>query len=163
MFDEIYKGTNNRRCQVIKLKNYKPSNIKIENHFNGTVPYARSIEETINMHLDYPININVNGKAGNVEVFPNKTKCELTYNNFTEDNEIFYNGTYYYEKFEAEKYIIFQVEIKCEGKKNGYCNYRLWFDMKEEKFLFDEAVDGKNKTYGDYKYEGKEISANNYQ
>jgi hypothetical protein len=163
MFDEIYKGTNNRRCQVVKLKKYKPQKIEFKNNFNGKVPYARSIEETINMHLDYPININLNGKSGNLQIFRNETKCEITYNNFSEDNEVFYNGTYYYEKFTEEKYIIFQVDIKSEGKKNGYCNYRLWFDMTDEIFLFDKAIDGNDKTYGDCKYEGKEINVTNYK
>ena len=115
------------------------------------------------MHLDYPININLNGKSGNLQIFRNETKCEITYNNFSEDNEVFYNGTYYYEKFTEEKYIIFQVDIKSEGKKNGYCNYRLWFDMTDEIFLFDKAIDGNDKTYGDCKYEGKEINVTNYK
>ena len=163
MFDEIKKGTNLRRCQVVKLKNYKPDKIDFKNNFNGNVPYARSIEETLNLHLDFPININVNGTSGDLEIFHNDTKCELTYNEFSEDNETFYNGTYYYEKFPDEHYVIFQVDIQSEGKKKGYCKYRLWFDLTEEVFLFDKANDGNNKSYGNCKYEGKEIKVDIYQ
>ena len=65
MFDEIHKNMVDRRCQIVKLKNYKPAEIKFVDNFNGNVPYSRTIEETINLHLDYPINITVNGKSGN--------------------------------------------------------------------------------------------------
>ena len=163
MFDEADKGMEKRRCQIVKLKNYKPDKIEFKNNFNGNVPYARSIEETLNLHLDYPININVNGTSGDLEIFHNKTKCEITYNNYTEDNEVFYNGTYYYEKFPNKNYSIFQVDIESEGKKKGYCKFRLWFDMTSNTFIFDKGDDGKNKTYGDCKYEGKQINVDIYQ
>lgn len=163
MFDEVDKGMENRRCQIVKLKNYKPVITEPQNNFDGNVPYARTIAETLNLHLDYPININVNGTSGDLEIFQNQTKCEITYNNYTEDNEVFYNGTYYYEKFPNKKYAIFKVDIVSEGKKKGFCKYRLWFDMTDNVLLFDEADDGYNKTYGNCDYEGREINVDVYQ
>ena len=164
MFDEVYKKSDKRRCQIVKLKNYKPSEIKFEDNYKDTIPYARSIEETINLHLDYPINIRVEGKNGYLEIFHNKTKCEIKYSNFSEDNEIFYDGIYSYEKLgeKEEKHNIFLVNIKSEGKKKGNCNYRLWFDSKNM-ISFDKDSDGKNKSYGSCNYEGKEIDVNIYQ
>ena len=164
MFDEIAKGSTERRCQIVRLKNYKPSEIKFADNFNPNVPYARTINETINLHLDYPIDINVQGKTGNLYIHHDEKKCELTYENFSEDNEIFYNGTYSYEKITIgdAKNSIFQVNIKSEGKKNGNCDYRLWFDDKNM-LVFDQNSDGKAKSYGNCKYEGKEINVDIYK
>ena len=161
MFDEVSKKMEKRRCQIVKLKNYEPAEIKFNDNFDGNVPYSRTIEETIDLHLDYPINIIVNGTSGNLEIFHNETKCEVQYNNFTEDNETFYNGIYSYQKFDG--YSIFIVNIKSEGKKNGICDYRLWFDNTKNIFLFDKADDGNNKSYGGCNYEGKEIKVDLYQ
>ena len=161
MFDEVYKKMIKRRCQIVKLKNYKPAEIKFEDNFDGNVPYSRTIEETIDLRLDYPINITVNGKSGNLEIFHNETICEVKYNNYTEDDEIFYTGIYSYEKFNG--YSIFRVTIKSEGKKNGSCDYRLWFDKNKNIYLFDKADDGNNKSYGGCNYEGKEMNVDVYQ
>ena len=165
MFDEIEKGSSERRCQIVKLKNYKPSEIKFADNFNPNVPYARTIEETINLHLDYPIDINVTGKSGILQIHHDEKKCVLTYDNFTEDNEIFYNGTYSYEKITLDnstKNSVYQVNIKSEGKKKGNCDYRLWFDNKSM-LRFDKNSDGKAKSYGNCNYEGKEINVDIYK
>jgi len=133
MFDEIAKDSSERRCQIVRLKNYSPSEIKFADNFNSNIPYARAINETINLYLDYPIDINIKGKNGNLYIYISWIKkCELTYDNFSEDNEIFYNGTYSYEKINIDNSInsVFQVNIKSEGKKKGNCDYRLWFDDK---------------------------------
>ena len=146
-------------------KKYKPSEIKFADNFNPNVPYARTIKETINLHLDYPIDINVPGKSGNLQIHHDEKKCVLTYNNFTEDNEIFYNGTYSYEKItleDSKKNSVFQVNIRSEGKKKGNCDYRLWFDDKSM-LLFDKDSDGKAKSYGTCNYEGKEINVDIYK
>ena len=160
MFDEMDKNSNKRRCQIVRLKNYKPSEIKFEDNFPNDIPYSRNITETINLHLDYPINITVNGKSGYLEIFREKTKCKIKYNNFSEDNEIFYDGDYSYEKT-PNKDSIYQVNITSEGKKNGNCLYRLWFDGKSM-ILFDKDNEGKNKTYGSCNYENKTIDVNIY-
>ena len=161
MFDEVDKTTGKKRCQIVELTNYKPDKKNIEQNFNGSVPYSRSIEETINLHLDFPINITVNGTYGNLEIFHNETKCEVKYNNFTEDNKTTYNGIYSYEKF--SNYSIFIVNIESKGEKNGTCDYRLWFDKIKNIYLFDAADDGKNKSYGGCNYDGKEIKVDIYQ
>ena len=106
MFDEITKDSSERRCQIVRLKNYSPSEIKFADNFNPNIPYARTINETINLHLDYPIEINIKGKTGNLYIYISWIKkCELTYDNFSEDNEIFYNGTYSYEKINIDNSI----------------------------------------------------------
>ena len=163
MFDETLKTKDNKRCQIVRLKNYQPSEIKIKDNFNPKVPYARTIEETLNMHLDYPININIPGKSGNLQILHEENKCELTYDNFSEDNEIFYNGKYLYEKIEENGVTnsIFQVNIESKGKKTGNCDFRLMFANKM--ILFDQYIDGKNKSYGKCTYEGKEINVDIYR
>ena len=161
MFDEVSKKMEKKRCQIVKLKNYEPGEINFKDNFDGNVPYSRSIEETINLRLDYPINITVNGKSGNLEIFHNETICEVIYNHFSEDNEVFYNGIYSYEN--NGNYSLFKVNIKSEGKKNGSCDYRLWFDKTKNIYLFDLSDDGKNKSYGGCNYEGKEIKVDIYQ
>jgi len=106
MFDEIAKDSSERRCQIVRLKNYSPSEIKFADNFNSNIPYARAINETINLYLDYPIDINIKGKNGNLYIYISWIKkCELTYDNFSEDNEIFYNGTYSYEKINIDNSI----------------------------------------------------------
>jgi len=115
------------------------------------------------MHLDYPININIPGKSGNLQILHEENKCELTYDNFSEDNEIFYNGKYLYEKIEENGVTnsIFQVNIESKGKKTGNCDFRLMFANKM--ILFDQYIDGKNKSYGKCTYEGKEINVDIYR
>ena len=164
MFDEVEKNGDKRRCQIVKLKNYTPTEIKFEDNFKNDIPYAKTIEDTIDLHLNYPINIRVEGKSGHLEIFHNETKCEIQYYNFSEDNEIFYTGNYCYEKKleDAENSHIFQVNITSDGKKKGNCNYRLWFDSKSM-ILFDKYIDGNNKSYGKCNYEGKEINVGIYQ
>ena len=83
MFDEIEKNGEKRRCQIVTLKNYKPSEIKFEDNFKNEIPYARTIEETIDLHLNYPINIRVEGKSGYLVIFHDETKCEINYYNFS--------------------------------------------------------------------------------
>ena len=163
MFDEVDKNSKKRRCQIVKLKNYKPGNIKFEDNFNINVPYARTINETMNLHLDYPINIKVDGKSGYLEIHHDENICEINYYNYTEDNEVFYTGKYSYEKFNDKKYAIFKENIKSEGKKKGNCDFRLWFDTSTNMFLFDEHTDGNKKSYGSCNYEGKTINVNIYK
>ena len=163
MFDEVARNST-RRCQIVRLKNYKPSEIKFEDNFNPNIPYARTIEETINLHLDYPININVPGKSGNLQISHEEKKVELTYDNFSEDNEIFYNGKYIYEKVNENGVTnsVYTVNIKSEGKKKGNCEFRLWFDDKSM-LSFEQYTDGKNKSYGSCNYEGKVINVDIYK
>ena len=163
MFDEVARNST-RRCQIVRLKNYKPSEIKFEDNFNPNIPYARTIEETINLHLDYPININVPGKYGKLQISHEEKKVELTYDNFSEDNEIFYNGKYIYEKVNENGVTnsVYTVNIKSEGKKKGNCEFRLWFDDKSM-LSFEQYTDGKNKSYGSCNYEGKVINVDIYK
>ena len=163
MFDEVARNST-RRCQIVRLKNYKPSEIKFEDNFNPNIPYARTIEETINLHLDYPININVPGKSGKLQISHEEKKVELTYDNFSEDNEIFYNGKYIYEKVNENGVTnsVYTVNIKSEGKKKGNCEFRLWFDYKSM-LSFEQYTDGKNKSYGSCNYEGKVINVDIYK
>ena len=163
MFDEMDKTGNGKRCQIVKLKNYKPSEYKFEENIPNDIPYSRSISETINLHLEYPINITVNGTSGYLEIFHNETKCEIKYNHFSEDNQTFYDGYYSYEKLD-NKDKIYKVNIKSEGKKNGNCHYRLWFDGKSM-ILFDKDIEGNIKTNGSCNYEGKtiDVSVYNYE
>jgi len=163
MFDEVARNST-RRCQIVRLKNYKPSEIKFADNFNPNIPYARNIEETINLHLDYPININVPGKSGKLQILHEEKKVELTYDNFSEDNEIFYNGKYVYEKVNENGVTnsIYTVNIKSEGKKKGNCEFRLWFGDKSM-LSFEQYTDGKNKSYGSCNYEGKVINADIYK
>ena len=160
MFDEMDKTGNGKRCQIVKLKNYKPSEYKFEENIPNDIPYSRSISETINLHLEYPINITVNGTSGYLEIFHNETKCEIKYNHFSEDNQTFYDGYYSYEKLD-NKDKIYKVNIKSEGKKNGNCHYRLWFDGKSM-ILFDKDIEGNIKTNGSCNYEGREIDVSIY-
>ena len=162
MFDEADKEVKNRRCRIVNLTHYNPDKIELKDNFKNNIPYARSIEESINLHLDYPINIQHNGTSGYLTIFQNKTKCEIKYSNYTEDNEIFYNGTYTYQKFQEQKYVIFEVNITSEGKKKGSCQYRLWFDLNNNIFLFDES-DGNKKSYGGCEYEGRKLNVDIYQ
>ena len=163
MFDEVARNST-RRCQIVRLKNYKPSEIKFEDNFNPNIPYARTIEETINLHLDYPININVPGKSGKLQISHEEKKVELTYDNFSEDNEIFYNGKYIYEKVNENGVTnsVYTVNIKSEGKKKGNCDFRLWFDDKSM-LSFEQYTNGKNKSYGSCNYEGKVINVDIYK
>ena len=163
MFDEVARNST-KRCQIVRLKNYKPSEIKFEDNFNPNIPYARTIEETINLHLDYPININVPGKSGKLQISHEEKKVELTYDNFSEDNEIFYNGKYIYEKVNENGVTnsVYTVNIKSEGKKKGNCEFRLWFDDKSM-LSFEQYTDGKNKSYGSCNYEGKVINVDIYK
>ena len=164
MFDEMEKGnTNNRRCQIVKLKNYQPSEIKFADNFKNNVPYNKTIEENLNLHIEYPFNITVQGKTGNLKIFQNETNCELVYDNFSEDNEVFFSGKYNYYKIEIgdETHSVFEVNMKSEGKKTGNCNYRLWFNPKNLP-AFEKHTDGNNRTYGTCNYDGKEINADIY-
>ena len=163
MFDEVARNST-RRCQIVRLKNYKPSEIKFEDNFNPNIPYARTIDETINLHLDYPININVPGKSGKLQISHEEKKVELTYDNFSEDNEIFYNGKYIYEKVNENGVTnsVYTVNIKSEGKKKGNCDFRLWFDDKSM-LSFEQYTNGKNKSYGSCNYEGKVINVDIYK
>ena len=163
MFDEVARNST-RRCQIVRLKNYKPSEIKFEDNFSPNIPYARTIEETINLHLDYPININVPGKSGKLQISHEEKKVELTYDNFSEDNEIFYNGKYIYEKVNENGVTnsVYTVNIKSEGKKKGNCEFRLWFDDKSM-LSFEQYTNGKNKSYGSCNYEGKVINVDIYK
>ena len=159
MFDEVDK-TGNKRCQIVRLKNYKPSEINPKDNFPKDIPYSRSLNETMNLHLEYPINITVNGTSGYLEIFHNETKCEIKYNHFSEDNQTFYDGYYSYEKIENNDKI-YQVNITSEGKKNGNCRYRLWFDGNSM-ILFDKDIEGNIKTNGSCNYEGREIDVSIY-
>ena len=164
MFDEMEKGnTNNRRCQIVKLKNYQPSEIKFDDNFKNNVPYNKTIEENLNLHIEYPFNITVQGKTGNLKIFQNETNCELVYDNFSEDNEVFFSGKYNYYKIKIgdETHSVFEVNMKSEGKKTGNCNYRLWFNPKNLP-AFEKHTDGNNRTYGTCNYDGKEINADIY-
>ena len=165
MFDESERGnTNIRRCQIVKLKNYQPSEIKFVDNFKIDVPYAKSIEDNINLHMEFPININVQGKTGSLKIFQNKTNCELIYDNFSLDNEIIFTGKYNYYKITVnnEQNSVFEVNMKSEGKKKGNCNYRLWFNSKNIPD-FEKHTDGNNRTYGTCNYDGKEINADIYK
>ena len=163
MFDETNKIDQTRRCQIVYLKNYKPGKIEFKDNYKGYVPYNRSIEETINLHLDYPMFINVTGKTGYLEVNRTENKCEINYYNYSKDGKNIYDGVYIYEKFPSEQYAIFEVDIKSTGEKKGYGKYRLWFDLKNNEFLYDKGEDGKEKTYGDCEYEGKKINVDIYK
>ena len=162
MFDEISK-TKERRCQIVNLKNYIPDKIKIENNFNGYIPYNRSIEETLKLHLDFPINTKVNGKSGYLEINRTQHKCEINYYNYTEDSKTTFNGIYNYETFPEQKYTIFEVNITSSGEKNGYCEYRLWYDNTKNIFIYDKGEDGIAKTFGDCEYENKKINVSIYE
>lgn len=115
----------------------------------------------MNLKLDFPIDINVNGKVGNLTIHQDKAKVRIDYYNFSEDNEIFYDGYYYYENFGG--YSIYQVNIKSTGKKNGNCDFRIWFDITKSIFLQDEDDSGQKKTYGKCEYEGREIKVDVYK
>ena len=158
MFDETSKIDQSRRCQIVTLKNYKPDKIEFKNNFNGYVPYNRSIEETINLHLDYPMFINVTGKTGFLEVNRTENKCEMKYYNYSKDGKNFYDGVYVYEKFPSQNYATFQVNITSTGEKKGSGNYRFWFDLQKNEFVYDNG-----KTYGECEYEGKKINVDIYK
>ena len=163
IFDETYTNQSKRRLRLVKLKNYKPDDIKFANNFNGSVPYAKSISETLDLRLNFTKNIIIDGKSGNLEILHEGNNVEITYNNYSEDNEIFYNGTYHYEKFSRENYVIFEVDIKSEGKKQGYCKYRLGLNSATGFIEFDKDAEGKDKSYGDCDYDGKKINVENYK
>ena len=163
MFDEIHK-TGIRRCTIVALKNYKPGKIDHSYQFKGNCPYSRSIKETLNLHLDYPKNIEVKGKSGSLTIFADKNKKEINYFNFSEDNEIYYNGTYSFNGYKdsGQEYYILRVKINVTGKKKGNCDYRFWFD-KAKLMQFDLAEDGKNKSFGSCEYDGKKFNAEDYK
>ena len=163
MFDEIEIQTQKRRCQVVKLKNYKPDKIEFKNNYNGYIPYNRTIEETMDLHLDFPININLTGKTGHLEVNRTENKAEIRYYNFSKDGKTFYDGVYNYEKFPQSNYSVFEVEIKSTGEKKGQCKYRIMLDIQKFVLIYGEGDYKKDRTYGECEYEGKKINVDDYK
>ena len=168
IFDETYTDNAKTRLRLVKLKNYEPDNITLQNNFDGTVPYARNINEILDLRLNLTKNITINGISGDLNIYHFEGTVIITYNDYSEDNETFYNGIYHYEKFSNQKhlqqnYSIFEVDITSKGKKEGYCNYRLWLDLDKSIIDFDEEVKGRIKTYGDCNYDGIKIDVNVYK
>ena len=153
----------NRRIRRVNLKNYEPAEIKKEKKTPENIPYALSMEEALNKPTSLVLDGKIVGKTGEIIFDMKQLSVNLTYNNYSEDNLIFYNGNILMNMDYLKGENSYQVNVKMTGKETGNSDFRLTFNNTNNHLLYDMGSDSKAKTYGSSTYGGKSIDVSIYK
>ncbi|MDR1641723.1 MAG: hypothetical protein LBT59_18685 [Clostridiales bacterium] len=168
MWPEMVSGNpKEKRLRVVELKDYVPS---------PSVPAAKTPEDipfasdgALDDWLDPVGNseVKIAGKhSGFIEIAKQRGNSSTSYRHFSDDGKLFYDG---YEKtsLTAELDSVYEACFKAQdettGDVVGEMNCRLTFSRcgsgheRYMKLLLEPAEDGKPKSYGYARHEGKVI------
>lgn len=160
MWPEGLRGTETMRIQIAKLLDYTPSPSVAIQKTPDTISYA----EADISKLSGLSNTNSKGKiagkhSGHIEyrrlgkeaMESMAGSIEAVYANYSDDGERFYNG---YEKtsYSVFEESIYETDLTMSGVETGEMKLRATFSKivggDLPKLLFEQASDGKPKSYG---------------
>ena len=151
MFSEtLQDGNNNKyRIRIVKLDNYKPSNIPEAKKTPDNIPYAKPLDSLKDLTAE-DVNGYFNGKSSGKMIF-NKTRAfsQSEYRNYSDDGKTFYNG---FEKYEAIGQTTGKLtsNVVMSGEQQGEMNLTITMNYK------GNIVEKK----GYVNYNGKNININ---
>jgi hypothetical protein len=165
MWPEGLRGTNTMRIRIAELLDYVPGPAVDAQKTPEDIPYAekdlskiRSLSSNFSGKIAGKqggyIELTIQGQQG-MESLAGST--EAVYVNFTDDGKTFYNG------FEKSRYSPFaentyEADLSMTGAEEGETKFRAVFSKvsggEPQKLLFDQAADGKPKSFGYAQYRG---------
>ena len=159
LWPETEKGTKNRRLRRLNLINYTPSSYPELVNTTDNVPYALDMSEFEKISFETETNGVIKGNySGEIEYynsgFSSNQTVKLTYKNYSDDGEKFFNGEEIFEGDRTNKNV-YSSTVELSGSETGQNNFKITFD-KNSKLL-------KNETEGFATYRGKIINAEDYE
>jgi hypothetical protein len=175
MWPEMLRGSHiddggKRRIRKVELLDYEPQEPVSFVKTPEDIPYSIELNNISWSTLDKNIQGKIAGKHSGYMEYKRQGKepmqgimgsTEATYVNYSDDGKTFYNG------FEKSNYSFmtettFEANVEMTGEQEGEMKFRATFSKGDynnsPRLLFEEAEDGKPKSYGYVRYGGVELN-----
>lgn len=169
IWPEVLRGTKQTRIRRATLLDYTPEKPVPFVRTPDSVPYGVCGDALLAGIPDINISGKIAGKhSGYIEYTRTGTppvqalmgKISARYVNYSDDGKSFYNG-YEQSAFPFSTESTYEADISLTGMQQGEMKLRVTFAAiqgeKPAQILFDDADDGKPKSYGCATYKGKTL------